>query len=189
MEEVKIKYYLVLERRHGDYNLIDVNKLDICDFPVLNDIASLDAFTSRFTEEELKKAVQRSNMVTSEYLDGSFKIISDLKHNLKILTKEHFETVIEFQKSENEIDPNLKNKLYGTYKKIVENLFKDEGFIQGLLLRFKQAIKNNNKAEIFRILEELPYAKSREIYFAISDKCLNNKQANMLNLKKVNDAA
>ena len=38
----KINYFMVLEKRLGDYNLIDINKLDICNGYVLNDIASID---------------------------------------------------------------------------------------------------------------------------------------------------
>ena len=80
-----IKYYLVLEKRLGDYSLIDINKLDICDYNVNYDIASIDTFTSKFTDEEIKASIIRSNMVESGYLEGKLKIISDVKHNLRVL--------------------------------------------------------------------------------------------------------
>jgi len=185
----KVKYYLVLEKRLGDYNLIDISKLDICDGVVTNDIASIDSFTCRFTETEIKASIERSNMTQPGYLAGTLKIISDVKHNLKILTKEVFEAVIDFQNNTEDIDRDYKNKLYGAYKKVVEGTFEDKGFIQGMLDRFNDALKGNNKREIFGIVEELPYEKSRAIYFKIYDEELLRTQDKLRKLEKLNDAA
>ena len=88
MEEVK--YFLVLEKRLGDYNLIDINRLDICKNIVTNDIASIDVFTCMYTEEEIKASIMRSNIASNDYLNGTLKVISDAKHNLKVLTKDLF---------------------------------------------------------------------------------------------------
>ncbi len=163
----KINYYLVLEKRLGDYNLIDINKLDICQRIVSVDIADIDNFTRDFTEEEIRAAITRSNMAQNDYLDGKLKIVSDVKHNLRVLTKDVFTSIMEFQTNNNEIEQNLKNKLFGLYKKLVESNFNDRDFIKGLLERFKNALKNNNKYEIFNILAELPYNRSRSIYMKI----------------------
>ena len=185
----KIGYYLVLEKRLGDYNLIDINKLDICDNVVTSDIASIDSFTCRFTENEIKASIERSNMANFSYLDGTLKIISDVKHNLRVLTKDIFSTIVGFQNDEEEIDRDYKNKIFGVYKKIIETTFQDSGFIQGMLDRFKNALKTNNKDEIFSIIEELPYAKSRMIYFTIYDEEYKRKQERLRKLEKLNDAA
>jgi len=185
----KIGYYLVLEKRLGDYNLIDINKLDICDSVVTNDIASIDAFTCRFTESEIKASVERSNMANFSYLDGTLKVISDVKHNLRVLTKDIFMNIVEFQNDDEDIDREYKNKLFGVYKKIIESTFEDKGFIQGMLDRFKNALKDNSKDQIFSIIEELPYAKSRAIYFAIYDEENKRKQERLRKLEKLNDAA
>ena len=83
MEEVK--YFLVLEKRLGDYNIIDINKLDICKRYVSNDISSIDSFTSMYNEHELRESIIRCNIVNKDYIYGNFKIISDVKHNLRIL--------------------------------------------------------------------------------------------------------
>jgi len=133
----KINYFLVLEKRLGDYNLIDISKLDICSEPIVNDIAFIDSFTCKFTDAEIKASIERSNIVQSAYLDGTLKVISDVKHNLRVLTRDIFESVVEFQTSADVIDQNYKNKLYGSYKKVVESTFEDKDFIQGLLDRFK----------------------------------------------------
>lgn len=185
----KINYFLVLERRLGDYILIDINKLDICTQYVDNDIAMIDSFTCRFTEDEIKGAIERSNMAQASYLAGSLKVISDFKHNFNVLTKDKFSEIVEFQNSIEEISLDFRNKLYGSYKKVVERTFEDKGFIQGILERFKIALRSGNKAEIFSIVEELPYAKSRVIYFTIYDEIQKRKQERLRKLEKLNDAA
>lgn len=168
-----VKYFLVLEKRLGDYNIIDINKLDICKNYIGSDISSIDFFTCSYKEEEIKKSIERSNTARPGYLEGNLKIISDKKHNLKILTKENLILIQEFQN--NDIEPNreLKNKLYGLYKKIVENTFENKNFIDGMLDRFKETLNKGNKKEIFKIIEELPYAKSRIIYLSLSEELKN----------------
>jgi len=185
----KINYFLVLEKRLGDYNLIDINKLDICNGIVMNDIASIDTFTCKFTESEIRASIERSNMTQTDYLDGNLKIISDVKHNLRVLSKDIFANIVDFQKSGELLDQNYKNKLYGLYKKIVESTFGDKGFIQGMLDRFKLALKGSHKTEIFSIIEELPYAKSRLIYFTIFDENIRRKDEMLRKLEKLNDVA
>ena len=51
MKNEKINYYLVLEKRLGDYNIIDINRLDIVTEEISSDILSIDFFTCKFTEE------------------------------------------------------------------------------------------------------------------------------------------
>lgn len=187
----KINYFLVLEKRLGDYNLIDINKLDICNGYFLNDIASIDTFTSKFAESEIKASIERSNMAHSDYLEGNLKIISDAKHkhNLRVLTKDIFENIIDFQDNNEMLDQNYKNKLFGIYKKVIDNTFEDADFIKGMLDRFKVALKNNIKDAIFRIVEELPYAKSRILYFSIYDENMRRKEELLRKLEKLDDVA
>ena len=185
----KINYYLVLEKRLGDNILIDINKLDICTEFVTNDIGNIDAFTARFSEEEIKASITRSNMAVSSYLDGKLKIISDAKHNLKVLTKDIYQRITKFQYSTEDINQDIKNKLFGSFKKVIENNFTDKDFIKGLLEKFKSALKFNNRYEIFKMIEELPYSKARNIYFGIYEEELKRENANLRNLKKINDGA
>lgn len=215
MKEEKINYYLVLEKRLGDYNIIDINRLDIVTKEIPSDILSIDFFTCQFTEEEIMESIVRSNMARPEYLDGRLRIISDArhKHNLTVLTKEIHQDIMDFQTNEEEINQDFKNKLFGAYKKIVESSFNDPDFIKGMLERFKNALKSGTKKEMFKLIGELPYQKSRNIYISIykmlnKDKILNeNKEEldnkfintnayranyNMQNkriLEKLNDAA
>lgn len=185
MEEVK--YFLVLEKRLGDYNLIDINKLDICMNIVTNDIASIDNFTCVFTEEEIKSAIMRSNIVNNEYLNGNLKIVSDAKHHLEVLTKDKFIEIREFQLNDSEIDRDFKNKIFGMYKKVVESTFEDKSFIKGMLDRFKKSLKDGSKNEIFSILEELPYNKSRMIYLNIYEVLRRKKEENLRKLEKIDE--
>jgi len=185
----KVKYFLVLEKRLGDYNIVDINKLDICNSVVTNDIASIDCFTCMYTEEEIKASVARGNITHSDYLNGTLKIVSDMKHNLKVLTKDKFLAIREFQTSDLELNRELKNKLFGLYKKVIETTFEDKSFIQGMLDRFKICLKGNDKKEMFSILEELPYQKSRMIYLNLYEE-INKREKEILKiLEKLNDAA
>ena len=187
MEEVK--YFLVLEKRLGDYNLVDINRLDICKNFVFNDIASIDMFTCMYTEDEIKASVSRSNIANSDYINGTIKIISDAKHNLKALTKDMFIIIREFQINDVVLDRAFKNKLFGIYKKVVESTFENKSFIQRMLDRFKISLKEGNKENIFSIIEELPYQKSRIIYLNIYDEVMSRRENNLRKLEKIDDVA
>ena len=162
-----VNYYLALEKRVGDYNIIDINKLDICDRYYLNDIVSIDSFTCKYSEEEIKDSIERGNLVNKDYLNGIFKIVSDKHHRLPVLTKEKYNIIRDFQNDSTEISKDLKNKLYGAYKKIADKEFKDDDFKLGLLNKFNNTLKSNDKKEIFRWLEKLPYENIRSFYITI----------------------
>ena len=176
MKDEKINYYLVLEKRLGDYNIIDINRLDIVTKEISNDILSIDFFTCEFTKEEIMESIIRSNMARPEYLDGRLRIISDArhKHNLTVLTKDVHQDIMNFQTDDEEINQDFKNKLFGAYKKIVESSFTDPDFIKRMLERFKVALKTGTKKDIFKLIGELPYQKSRNIYISIY-KMLNKE--------------
>lgn len=164
---METNYYLVLEKRLGDYNIIDINKLDICDRYYLNNIALLDTFTINNSITDIKESIKRSNLVSSDYLNGNLVIVSDKKHHLNIMTKEIYDVVKEFQRSNEIINKDLKNKLYGAYKKIIDKNFNDIDFKKKMLNRFNDSLKNSNKIEIFKYLEELPYENIRDFYMTI----------------------
>lgn len=182
----EIKYFLVLEKRPGDYNLIDITKLDVCDTIVTTDLGSIDAFTSKHEEVDIKASIERSNMVQPEYFGGTLKIISNLHHHLNILTKEIFASIMEFQNNDLEIDRDFKNKLYGYYKKIVETL-ENNALTVDNLSKFKEALRSNNKEEIFRLMGELPYSKSRSMYFMIGEEYTKKREESLRKLEKLSD--
>ncbi len=187
----RINFYLVLEKRLGDYNLVNINELDICnsEVDVSNDIGSIDLFTSNYNEEEIKASIERSNVVENSYLGGNLKLVSDVKHNLKVLTKDVFVRILDFQSNTEEMDQDFKNKLYGIYKRVIEQVFKEDDVIKRLLERFKECLKSNNKEYLFKIIEELPYVNSRKIYFTIYE-CLNKrKNVKSRKLEKLDEVA
>ncbi len=185
MEE-KINYFLALEKMPGNYMIIDINRLDICQIPVNYDISQIDAFTKNFTEEEIKESVERSNMMVSpDYLSGTLKIVSNKKHNLEVFTKDKAQSIVEMQLL-NDLEHDLKHKLYDAYKNVVDKLFKSSDFSKILLEELKKALDENNKAKIFKIIEELPYDKARTIYLKISKEYKNQKYI-LRNLTKGNE--
>ena len=185
MEE--LKYFLVLEKRLGDYNIVDINKLDICTFYVANTISSIDCFTSLYTEEELMNSIERSNIVHLSYLNGSLKIVSEKKHNFRIVSKNVFKVISDFQIDDRDFDREFKNKIFGIYRKIISSIFSDTDFIKGLLDRFKELLRNGSKKDIFSVIEELPYAKSRTLYLCIYDEVVKRKEETRKLMEKLSD--
>ena len=111
----KVKFYLVLEKRLGDYNIIYLDRLDICNTQILSDIASIDSFTAKFTENEIRESIKRSNIVPIDYLDGKLKIVSDHKHNLEVITKDIFDYIRTVQLNNEDFSRDLKNKLLNIF--------------------------------------------------------------------------
>lgn len=167
MDKEKVNYYLVIEKRIGDFSIIDINKLDICDRYYLNDISEIDLFTSRFMESDIINSVKRGNLVKEDYLNGSLKIISDKRHRLPVLSKDKYDIIREFQNNKDDISNEFKNKLYGAYKKIADKEFKDEDFRNTILNKFNETLKSNDKYKLFTYLERLPYSNIRNFYFTI----------------------
>lgn len=165
-----INYFLVLEKRLGDYNIIDINKLDIAKFYVSNDLMAIDSFTCNYNINEIKQSIIKNNIIQNEYINYTLKIISDKKHNLRVLTKDIYLLVRDFQTNKININKDLKNKLYNNYKKIIESNFNNKDVINKLLNEFKEYIDNNDKNKLFKLMEELPYNKIRNLYFIIYDE-------------------
>ena len=187
MDNNNVKYFIVLENRPGDYDLVDINKLDISDGQVTNNLSVVDIFTSRYTEEEIKESIARSNMVRQEYLNGQLRIVSDAGHNLRVLTKEMFEEIVDVIMGKVELDNVLKSKLQSVYKQTLEKICDSSTIIQSFLLKFKDAIKTNNISDLFKYIDILPYNKSRLIYFMIYDEVEKKKELNVKKLEKAND--
>ena len=85
------------------------------------------------------------------------------------------------------MNQQIKNVIFGTYKKIIESSFSDPDFIHGLLEHLKSELKENNKQGTFSLIEEMPYEKIRNIYLAIYRE--EKKQKEMLRNLKLNEAA
>jgi hypothetical protein len=177
-----VSYYLILEKRPGDYNVIDISKLDICREEVSNDLTYIDFFTCRFTEDEIKSSIARSNIVREDYLDGSLKVISNDNHKLRALTKDIYQIIINRVSKGSDINRDLKNRLFSYYKKtIMYNL--DDNYTDEKIESFKDALRDNDFDNIFNVINNLPYLRSREMYFLIYDDELKRKEVAKRSLK------
>lgn len=161
-----VKYYLVLENRPGDYNIIEINRIPGYENYPTGSIEAIDNFTKKYTETELRDLIIENNIVRDAYVNGAFRIVSDFKKTLLPLTKERMDIIKDFIASSDEIERSLKDKLYGYYKKILEIFFEND-VVAIKLKEFKQALNANNKEEIFFLLGKIPYYKGREIYFML----------------------
>ena len=162
-----IVYYLALEQRPGDYKIIDINSLNLVNYYISNSLNAIDNFTVRFSTDDIKNAIKKSNIEVGTYIYGTLKVISNKKHNFKIIDKDIFEVIRAFQYSKEPISNELKNIIYGLFRKIIDNEFEENLFKKGMLTKFKDAIDLNDKEKMFKIMEELPYVRSRTIYLGI----------------------
>ena len=185
-----IIYCLVLERKIGDINPVECQGLDLCinnGLKVDNTLISIDNFTSKFTEDEIRSSLKNSNMPRSEYFEYPLMVYGYVKHgdNLKrvkrypVTYKETLEVINNYYHSDLILEINDRNKLFGEFKKLVEKLFTDISVIQKLLNNFKEALKVNDKNKLFRIIEEVAkssYSDARELYFTIYNLEAKRKQ-------------
>lgn len=162
-----IKFYLVLEKRLGDYNIIPIEDLDIYDNTPVNTLAGIDSFTCQFTEKELRDSIEKGNLVQLSYLSGKLKVISEYKHNFEILTKETFDRINEFTNSLI-TDKQLLNRIYNVYKNNVESVLTDKDMIKRFLKLFKDSLYENDFRKSMELIEQLPYLKARNVYFYIN---------------------
>ena len=179
-------YNLVLEYRPGDYAYIAINNLDICLEYVPNTLNSIDMFTSNLTDEQLRNAIIRSNMVEGKYLNSPLKVISE-HHRFDILTCDILDVVREFLESSDELDEDFKNKLYGYYKSIIEKIYFDDKFVNGVLKSFKKIKNEGTKRDLFLAIQELPYEKSKELYFKVYNELQKRDIDKTRKLEKLND--
>lgn len=186
----EINFYLVIQKRPGEYIYIDINSLDISDGTVQKDLKSIDYFTSKYSLQELRDSVIRSNMVD---LDGELRIVSDARrrHNLPVYTRDIYNDLFPIVTGVNEMDHVLKGRIHDAFYNVVKNIFDDEGFIKNILKRFKEALDNNCINEVFNLINELPYDKARNIYFVIY-RVISNRKNNInesQKLQRLNNAA
>lgn len=161
-----IKFFLVLQKRLGDYNLVDIRALDIYDGTNVSTLAEIDLFTCKYTELELRNSIERSNIVQPDYLAGDLRVVSEYKHNFPILTKNIFEKIYEFR-SMLIVDKQKLNSIYNIYKNNLEAVLTDKDMIKRFLDLFKKSLKANDFNRTMELIDQLPYLKARNVYFYI----------------------
>lgn len=179
METVKPIYFLALMRRPGDYVFIDIPKLSIAQGFTSFDLAEIDLFTMRFTNEEIKQAIKQANIVEDSYLDGKLVIQDNQKHNpLVVIDKNQvkdFNLAMFFEKYLNNdlIMNDIRNKLASIVKDPI------------LLELFKTSIKNKDINKILTIILQIEYFHQRKyiIYLIEISKREKDKENNLLKHK------
>lgn len=161
-----IKFFLVLQKRLGDYNVVDITALDIYDGSLVFALPEIDSFTCKYTEKEIRESIEKSNIVQKDYLNGELRVISEYKHNFAILTKDEFEVINEFRYYLI-TDKQKLNSIYNIYKNNLESVLKDRDMIKKFLELFKESLNNNDFARSMELIEQLPYIKARNVYFYI----------------------
>lgn len=161
-----IKFYLVLQKRLGDYNLVDIRALDIYDGSNTSTLAEIDLFTCKFTEIDLRNSIERSNIVQPDYLSGDLRVVSEYKHNFPILTKDIFEKISEFRNMLI-VDKQKLNSIYNIYKNNLESVLTDKDMIKKFLDLFKKSLNDNDFKRSMELIDQLPYLKARNVYFYI----------------------
>ncbi len=184
-----IIYNLVLELRNGDYNVVEIERIPNANVDCPNSIGEIDAFTMQYSVDELKDLIAKNNLVAPEYLKGTFKIISNMKHKLPAFSKEDYEIINEISGGHLEFENSLKDKLYGYYKKTLEKYI-DGDYFYDSLRNFKSALNSNNYHEVFNSINKIPYSNGRAIYLMLSDEIKRRKEEEKIRkLEKLDEVA
>lgn len=161
-----IRFYLVLQIRLGDYNIINIPELDIYNNEEYTTLSQIDTFTSKYTKEDLLESIKRGNLVQDKYLNGELRVISEYKHNFSILSKKEYDIISEFP-SMLINDKEFLNKLYNIYKSNIEKVLTDKMMIDKFLSLFRTSLNNNDFIRSMELIEQLPYLRARSVYFYI----------------------
>ncbi len=165
------KHFLALMKQPGNYNFIDISKLDIASGYRPQSLADIDSFTMHFTKEEIKKSINRANIISAQYIEGKLVIQDNQKHNpLTVLDKSYYDNFrIDLFLEEKMDNKNDTNKIIQKFNSIVREKEKNESF--------KFAILNHNLDLAVDILFNLEYLQLRKIMIYLID--LRNKEKNL----------
>src|SRR5574344_472836 len=205
-------YNLVIKKDRGNYMPINISLLGF-NLGKLNDIMSIDMFTSKYSKEELLKAIKNANIVTSDFLDGELKIAKlDVKKHkyivdYPILTSDYLNGFNLNNYLNNNIkDKSIMNILRSKYKDILvdknvnvdneetnafidfskikeENIIKKS--INDKLLEFDEAKNNYDVEKLIKIIFSLDYIDSKKLCSYIIENKMELKNNKELLREKV----
>lgn len=163
------KHFLALMKQPGDYNFIDISKLDIANGYQPQSLADIDSFTMHFTKEEIKKSITRANIISSQYVEGKLVIQDNQKHNpLIVIDKVYYDNFrIDLFLEEKMHNKNDANKIIQKFNSIVREKERNE--------TFKFAIVNHNLDLAIDVLFNLEYLQLRKIMIYLIDWCNKEK--------------
>ncbi len=155
-----MNYFLVLEKRPKDFMPINIGILTKDDLHNYTSLQSIDDFTRKYLEEDIKKMIKDNNLVTEDYLEGKLWVINENKYRYKLFTKDVNMSLDTFL-LENIDNKQIMNKFTNIYLK----------YSNDNIERLKEAIKNKEVNVILQILFTLDYEKIRNIYFYLFANC------------------
>ena len=163
------RHFLALLRRPGDYIFIDTSKLDICGNYLIF-LPDIDAFTMKFTKEEIISSIRRANIADETYLNGELVIQDNQKHNpIRVLDKEFYNdfNIVDYLNSK----LNDKNQLNNIINKF-SSITKDERTNKD----FKEFLRNGNIDIALNILFDLPYLMQRKFIVYLIEERIKEKE-------------
>ncbi len=180
MEEKK--YALIFEKRIGEFLTIDIHDIDntLINTHCLNVI---DAFTKKYTEQELYDLVLGLNLITIGYNNIKVIDVNKPKSKLPIIPKGYLDDdLIIYELINNHInDKQLMNKLYQKYK-IYSKAYNLDNFDE-----FKSDLESKRKSSAILKILIMPYKAKRELMFYIKENILiTNIKENVKELKVIN---
>ena len=158
----QLMYHLVLEARPGDFMPIDINVLLNNQEPLnYNFLHTIDEFTKKYTEDEIKELIKVNNLVSDLYINGKLQIINENKYRYMVMTKD-IDFSLDTFFSEFIDDKLVMNKFLNIYLKYCKET-KDN---------MKEALSEKNIYRILEILFNNEYEKVRNIYSYIYENII-----------------
>lgn len=169
------KHFLALLRRPGDYSLVPITKLDIADSYSYDSLMDIDAWTMKYTKEEIVASIIRANIVSSEYISGELVIQDNQKHNpLPVIDKEYYNNfkIDEFLHNSMS-DKNRINTIINKYNA----LFDENNEL------FSKALRNGSVNMALDLLFMMPYLNIRKFIIYLIE--LRNKDLEIAKNKEL----
>lgn len=182
------KYYLVIEKRHGDFLNIDIFLLGnfLKDYTKLENI---DDFTMKLNTEDIIDTIRLTNIVPEEYLEGKLLIIDNFKRTYKVITKDLLNNFELRSFIENNIkNKNLMNRIKTKIDDLINNKLNNmiDGYVIFNSIEFKDAIDKEDTHKILDIISRLPYIELRQLIIYICENLNNKKEINKGLLREKN---
>ena len=164
------RHFLALLRRPGDYVFIDTSKLDIAYGNYYLFLQDIDAFTLRFTKDEIMASIRRANIADESYINGKLVIQDNQKHNpLPVIDKSFYNdfNIEEYLKSKIR-DKNKLNTIINKFASIINDDVSNKDF--------KDYLKNGNVDIAMNILFNSPYLLQRKFIVYLVEEYNKEKE-------------
>ena len=160
------KHFIALMKRPGDYSFIPITKLDLADRYSYDGLVDIDAWTMKYSREEIINSIKRANIVSDGYLNGTLVIQDNQKHNpLPIIDKDFYDNFRIDEFLNNSL--NDKNKINTIINKY-NSLSNDDNRL------FSEALKKGNVNMAIDIIFVMPYLEMRKLMIYLIE--LRNKE-------------